>query len=190
MSTTRNVFAFVLILASTLNLLLVILRVARPSGTSDIHTWRGHDYPEFLPLHTTEPELVHLRVEESNAYPLLGNDSDTNWFSLTSAGWGYTHLGPEDRTFMVTIFHEMHCMRMLNFALGDSASTEHVHHCLNYLRQATLCSLDLTLEPGDFATRNFETDRVGALHTCRDWSAAYDIMEERWDDWLRRKGLA
>ncbi|KAF9467895.1 hypothetical protein BDZ94DRAFT_1155206, partial [Collybia nuda] len=151
--------------------------------------WRGHDYPEFLPLHDLSgalfnPDPVLLRVEESNHYPLHGNASDDLWFSPTSAGWGYTHLGPEDRNFMVTVFHELHCLRVLNFAIGDSVNLGHVHHCLNYFRQATLCSADLTLEPGDFVTRNFETDRVGALHTCKDWSVVYDLMQERWDHWV------
>lgn len=80
-------------------------------------------------------------------------------------------------------------MRFISLALGGDVNAGHTHHCLNYLRQTTLCSADLTLEPGDFVTRNFETDRVGALHTCRDWSAAYNMMKERWELWLDQQSL-
>ncbi|KAG6919944.1 hypothetical protein DXG01_013293 [Tephrocybe rancida] len=182
----RNTFAFFLVLTSIANLLLVILRVSNHSGVSNTHTWLGHDFPEFLPLHTSEPDLVHMRVEESRQYDSYKNDSDMRWYSLSTSGRGYTHLGPEYRLFMVTMYHELHCMRFLSRALGGEVNVGHVHHCLNYLRQTTLCSSDLTLEPGDFTERNFETDRGGALHTCRDWNAAYEMMDERWEHWLGR----
>ncbi|KAG6848398.1 hypothetical protein H0H93_000550 [Arthromyces matolae] len=178
-------------MANALSIFLIILRtyVGPTTKESASYTWRGHDFPEFLPLNVAEPELVHMRVEESRHYTSLANHSDAIWFSLTSAGWGYTHLGPENRIFMVTMFHELHCLRFLSLAMEGDISTGHIHHCLNYLRQTTLCSCDLTLEPGDFTKRNFEADRVGALHTCRDWSAAYDVMQERWDYWKANKAL-
>ncbi len=86
---------------------------------------------------------------------------------------------------MVGMFHELHCLRVLNFAFDRShkATGDHVHHCLNYLRQMALCSADVTLEPGDFTKRNFDGSRTGSVHVCRDWSALYDAMEENWDQW-------
>ena len=65
----------------------------------------------------------------------------------------------------------------------------HHQHCLNYLRQQALCHPDLTLEPGDFAAaktmprRDFEVDRVGETHVCRDFDAAWDYNTERWLEW-------
>ena len=52
-------------------------------------------------------------------------------------------------------------------------------HCLNYLRQQALCHLDLTLEPGDFATRDFDVDRVWETHVCYDFEAVWDYNTER-----------
>ncbi|KAH9014602.1 hypothetical protein EDB83DRAFT_2321483 [Lactarius deliciosus] len=43
----------------------------------------------------------------------------------------------------------------------------HHQHFLNYLRQKPLCHPDLTLEPGDFATRDFEEVRVGQTHVSQ-----------------------
>ncbi|TFK40275.1 hypothetical protein BDQ12DRAFT_697672 [Crucibulum laeve] len=185
---SQNLFSYLLLLASVVNVAIVSTHLFRSHNSPlmrEPYSYKGHDFPETLPLDQLTMGQVSLTVEESERYPLLGNDSDANWYSLTSAGWGYTRLGPEDRVFMVTIFHELHCMRMLNFALGDWASTEHVHHCLNYFRQAILCSADLTLEPGDFAERDFAVDRIGSTHSCRDWTSAYDTMEVRWDHWMQ-----
>ncbi|PBK62188.1 hypothetical protein ARMSODRAFT_1025108 [Armillaria solidipes] len=94
-------------------------------------------------------------------------------------------MRPDSRLFMVEMFHELHCLRVLNFAFDRSpmARVDHVHHCLNYLRQMALCSADVTLEPDDFIERNFEGSRTGSVHVCHDWSALYDAMEENWVQW-------
>ncbi|KAH9053135.1 hypothetical protein EDB87DRAFT_1569667, partial [Lactarius vividus] len=54
--------------------------------------------------------------------------------------------------------------RALSALLSQAAHEPHEQHCLNYLRQKELCHPDLTLEPIDFATREFEVDRV--RQTC------------------------
>ncbi|KAK0466169.1 uncharacterized protein EV420DRAFT_1510297 [Desarmillaria tabescens] len=45
------------------------------------------------------------------------------------------------------------------------------------IRQMILCNPDLTLEPADMLTRNYEIKRVGATHVCKDWSRVYEEME-------------
>ncbi|PBK95939.1 hypothetical protein ARMGADRAFT_1045234 [Armillaria gallica] len=147
----------------------------------------GHDFPSSLPLPPSRSpsDRVLLPVQETVHYSLSGDASDNEWSNLTSAGFGYAHLGPDSRLFMVGMFHELHCLRVLNFAFDRShkATGDHVHHCLNYLRQMALCSADVTLEPGDFTKRNFDGSRTGSVHVCRDWSALYDAMEENWVQW-------
>lgn len=61
----------------------------------------------------------------------------------------------------------------------------HHHHCFNYLRQSMLCSADITLEPGDFAERNFTEKRIGATHTCQDWEPIYDMVDDNWFQWVK-----
>ncbi|SJL17007.1 uncharacterized protein ARMOST_20547 [Armillaria ostoyae] len=131
----------------------------------------GHDFSSSLPLPPSRSpsDRVLLPVQETVHYSLSGDASDNEWSNLTSAGFGYAHLGPDSRLF--------------NFAFDRSpmARVDHVHHCLNYLRP--LCSADVTLEPGDFIERNLEGSRTGSVHVCRDWSALYDAMEDNWVQW-------
>lgn len=115
--------------------------------------------------------------------------SDDEWFSLAPEEAGYTRLGKDGRLFMVTMFHELHCLRVLNLAFGKElvAKPGHIQHCLNYIRQSILCSPDLSLEPGDFEQRDFDTERTGALHMCRDWEVVYETMHETMVRWQGEK---
>jgi hypothetical protein len=161
----------------------------------------GSDYPETLPIEHLGK--VWLTTEESSRYPLLGDRSDEEWLSLTSAGYGYAHLGPHYRLFAVTMFHEvrplnrigdpgidrrqLHCLRVFNFAFGRSNNTNmhHVRHCLGYLRTMILCASDTTLEPGRFTDDGFIWDKEGeATHVCDDWEAVYAQMEESQRGWM------
>jgi hypothetical protein len=126
-----------------------------------------------------------MTVEETIRYPLAGFASDSEWFSLANSSSGYVRLGPRDRIFSVTMFHQMHCLRMLNFAFDPSkfARLEHINHCLGYLRQMALCGADLTLEPAGWQSRDFKFDRVGATHMCRDWTGIYAEVERNFRRW-------
>ena len=66
----------------------------------------------------------------------------------------------------------------------------HLHHCLDYLRQATLCTADTTLEVVDYVVpvgadgerdedaAGFEVDSAATSRTCRDWRVMRGVMEE------------
>lgn len=184
----QPIASLVLFAISTLNLVYVALMTYRlgSTDTGETYTYRGHDFPETLPLLTLgQLPLVSMVAEESIQYPILGHSSDPEWFSLTTSEFGYVRLGPDGRLFIVSMFHQMHCLRVLNLAFSKAriATPGHIKHCLNYLRQAALCAADLTLEPGDFETKDYGVERTGATYTCRDWSSVYPIMEEysaRW----------
>ena len=155
-----------------------------------VPAYHAHDFPENLPI--GDLPFVSMTDEESAHYPILGKFSDAEWFSMADedAGSGYLRLGPEDRIFAVSMYHQMHCLRMLNVAFTKAriASSGHLHHCLNYLRQGALCNADLSLEPGDFEMRNFEREKIGATHTCRDWSQSYQVMNENYSWWTKKSG--
>lgn len=107
-------------------------------------------------------------------------------------GYAYVRLGPQHRLFAVAMAHELHCLGALRSALvelepgkdAEFGTVEHSQHCLNYLRQWTLCNPDLTLEPFDPLDegRDYgaDSERVGAgaRHVCRDWSKVYEGMTE------------
>jgi hypothetical protein len=78
-----------------------------------------------------------------------------------------------------------HCLLYLHGQLTNRTSKRRFpyhQYFLNYLRQQALCHPDLTLEPGDFATRDFEVDRVGQTHTRRDFETAWDYNARTWLD--------
>ncbi|EJD46595.1 hypothetical protein AURDEDRAFT_63137, partial [Auricularia subglabra TFB-10046 SS5] len=143
--------------------------------------WIGHDFPESMPL-PRELAIVRMTVEESVLYP-LGVAGDQAWRSLLTTSGGYCRLGPQNRLFAVTMFHELHCLGIFNAGFGAGTELAHVLHCLSYLRHGVLCSADLTLEAGDFMSHNFTRDRVGATHQCRDWSQLYETFDSNWATW-------
>ena len=148
----------------------------------------GRDAPRYLPA---EYKQVKMAVEESVHYPIVGAEAEKEWLWTAAVGDNHVRLGPQKRTFAVAMFHQLHCLRGIRESLEvgwgtlSQARQAHIHHCFNYIRQWTLCDGDLTLEPGDFAKRNFTVERHGAVHTCRDWDLAYDYMAERWRDWTK-----
>lgn len=154
-----------------------------------LSAYRGHDHPRELPL-PSELNPVLVTMEETVHYLPLGETSDEAWFSVSSAGYGYVRLGPEDRTFVVTMFHELHCLRMLNraFTKSNGATPDHLRHCLSYIRQGVLCSPDLTLESGNFEEKEFEVERHGGTHTCRNWDQIYHFMDDNYFEWRNRTG--
>lgn len=115
--------------------------------------------------------------------------------------WG-TPASPDDhylpraitgkRAFVVTMFHELHCLRMLNAGYGseDNMSEGHLKHCLHYLRQMALCDADMTPEPAGWEEKwstedDTDLDREGATHVCQDFQSVFDAIENNWVEWLR-----
>lgn len=142
-------------------------------------TFMGDDFPESL---LPDVGKVRFVVEESVRFALDLPETKTEWLSTSPPGTGHVGLGIENRAFFVAMFHELHCLRLFQAALTGQNDEAHTHHCLNYLRQWILCQADLTLEAGDFITRDFEQQRVGAAHVCRDWGEIYDSVAVNWKD--------
>ncbi|KAJ7160005.1 hypothetical protein C8R43DRAFT_1086874 [Mycena crocata] len=151
-----------------------------------------YDYPELW--EGTSLQEVAMTVEETRSYPIDGGpDALEIWATTSSKGYGYVRLGSEQRVFAVSMFHELHCVRLMRAALAgryDTYARGHMHHCLNYLRQMILCSPNLTLEPSDVLSRDFELDRVGATHVCMDWSALYSEAADNWYNWLPTRNVS
>ena len=153
----------------------------------------GDDWPPFSPLLTLE-RSVEMVVEESVHY-IAGDGlgAKDEWRYQRGFGFdGAARLGANNRTFAVSLYHQTHCLLYLHAQLTDRANANdnddggrfaHHQHCLNYLRQQALCHPDLTLEWGDFARRDFEVDRVGETHVCRDFETAWDDNTEKWLEW-------
>lgn len=145
----------------------------------------GDDFPPVLP--NAQVGEVAMMIEESVRYALTDPESIAEWHSAFPDLRGSLRLGPDDREFFVSMYHEFHCLQQFHETLSPSKSHiawGHLQHCLNYLRQWSLCQGDLTLEAGDFTTRNFTEDRSGPTHTCRDWEPAMSVVTANWDKWV------
>ncbi|KAK0466162.1 uncharacterized protein EV420DRAFT_1510270 [Desarmillaria tabescens] len=141
----------------------------------------GNDFPEHL--------LLDL-PDKSSHYGISGPEDGEEWATTATYGFGYLRLGQEQRRFALSMWHQLHCLRLMRMALDgdhDEGVRGHMQHCLTYLRQMILCNPDLTLEPADVLTRNYEIRRKGATYVCKDWSKVYNAMEENYNDTIHRK---
>jgi len=153
----------------------------------------GDDWPPFSPL--TLEQNVEMVAEESVHYAPGGAGGKDEWRYQRGFGFdGAARLGAANRTFAVSLYHQEHCLLYFHDQLTDTDDRAdhqdhdrfaHHQHCLNYLRQQALCHPDLTLEPGDFVTREFDVDRVGETHVCRDFETAWDYNTESWLGWYQ-----
>lgn len=159
------------------------------AATPHTYTYKGEDYPIEYPI--GHLETVTMILQESIHYSANLSDAESNseWKSLSHhpEGFGRTRLGPDNRMFVVTAFHQVHCLQILHSALGGNmSSAHHVQHCLDYLRQTFLCEAADNLEPGDFLRRDFTRERLAGEVACRDWEKVYRALDEdaaRWEEW-------
>ncbi|KAK0212017.1 hypothetical protein IW262DRAFT_1412950 [Armillaria fumosa] len=128
-----------------------------------------------------------MYIEESVHYSFDDAGYD-EWWIGDAEGNGTIRLGPENRLFFISFWHQLHCLRMMHAALkANAASLDdllHAEHCLNLLRQWVLCHADTSLEPGDFTKRNFKYDLGNQLHVCHDWDTLYVEASRNWHEWV------
>jgi len=161
------------------------VRYIRKPSNPDVYTFIGDDVPATVP--NMDLGNVAMVVEESVRYSFTNPESRDEWYSAFPFGMGSIRLGPDYRAFFIGLYHENHCLQQYRNAFAQGTADidlAHIHHCLNYLRLWSLCRADLTLEPGDFAARNFTEDRLGVTHTCRNWNGVIDRVNTEWDNWI------
>ncbi|KEQ90518.1 hypothetical protein AUEXF2481DRAFT_9415 [Aureobasidium subglaciale EXF-2481] len=97
-------------------------------------------------------------------------------------GTGYAEM------YQASVIHQLHCMGVLrNYTRAYEAGIPppfgghfHVKHCIEYVRQAILCTADTTLEQAN-AGGGFTAQ--GAVPQCRDWNLVKGFLEtNRADD--------
>ena len=128
-----------------------------------------------------------------------GYEAASEWSHLVPSpeGYGWVRLGLEDRLFIPTLFHQFHCLQMLQRALSplrhNSTGSHHVEHCFSYLRSGILCSAADNLEEDDFLSKNYsaiyadsDVDKTGPTVICEDWSMAFDWIVQNFHNWCER----
>jgi len=177
-------FAFLAVLNASI-LLYLRRDTLLPSGIRE-YTYIGDDYPQTLPVDLTD--AIDFPYTEDADYLQLSEDADAvaAWEALIPPGRSFAYLGPNKRRFSVTMFHQVHCLIQLRYALPIGSRHPHLVHCLNYLMHSVLCGADTTLEAEKEPTvLQYGVPVVNPFnvsHTCRDWRKVYDYMAEvYWD---------
>jgi hypothetical protein len=116
---------------------------------------------------------------------------DAEWRTLLPAGQGLLHLGPHQRPFTISMFHQLDCLNTIREAAVFEISRigtpqpeveeqpPKVQECMDYIRHMVLCRAELRLEnvkqwgPGTEHTTAPET-----THSCKDWRLVYETAEE------------
>ncbi|KAJ7699278.1 hypothetical protein B0H17DRAFT_926522 [Mycena rosella] len=159
------------------------------------YSYIGRDYPLQYPMMPLDD--VAMTLHESVHFSLNASDPVTTeeWvlYSSIPKGVGRTRLGPQQRVFVLTVSHQMHCLRRIHVAFLNRedtlASRGHIHHCLNYLRQTLLCEAADTLERGDFMARDYSLERVGDTLVCKDWEKAFEVFDEKYSEWMAWRAM-
>jgi hypothetical protein len=135
-----------------------------------LEAWIGDDFPSELPL---EIPLAGLSVETGEDHFSLYDDDE--WGTLFPSD-GFVRLGPNDRTFHVSLFHQLHCLDVIRvgYLTNRTHAFDHIQHCLRYLRQILVCHADTTLEDDipQFVDGGWthSANGVGSIHRCKDWT--------------------
>ncbi|MCJ1301985.1 hypothetical protein MMC08_004786, partial [Hypocenomyce scalaris] len=165
------------------------------------------DQPGLLP-EGFFPNFGKVSITFVDGGEFTRNDSygDQLWNGLVPIGAGYIRV-PNPRQFnlppsealeddgsgyaemyQASVVHQLHCMGVLRnytraYETGlpiPSGGHLHVRHCIEYVRQAILCTADTTLEQ---ANAGGAFNAQGAVHQCRDWNLVKAFLEDtRVDD--------
>ncbi|KAJ6529061.1 hypothetical protein DFH09DRAFT_156562 [Mycena vulgaris] len=125
---------------------------------------------------------VLMDVHNTENYQLNGSQADAQWEALIPANGGLIRVGPQNKIFMVSIYHQLKCLDIIRRdyverSVRKTGTAPLTRHCLNYIRQMVLCRGDRRLECvvdpfGEHAVQ------VRGTQTCRDWSKVYDHVSQ------------
>lgn len=119
-----------------------------------------------------EPAMITF--EDPEEHFSLYNDSE--WGTLFPTD-GSVKGGETNRTFLVAMVHQLHCLDVIRVGYVTNASDfrGHVEHCLRYLIQSIQCFADTTLEEDEMVLVDGEWMHAvyvwGTQHKCRDRTA-------------------
>lgn len=159
-----------------------LLRLAVNAG----HNFQPRRKESFAFLPGEHDAQIRMQVEETVHYRHPNNGVSKEWFFANPQGAGSFRPATDAPTLFVTMLHQHHCVETFGEQLTRTNRTTdwgHLQHCMNFLRELSMCRPDLTLEPGDFTQRDFQTERFGAVHVCRNLDPVYDILNLNWKQW-------
>lgn len=105
------------------------------------------------------------------------------WNEALPHEFAQVYLGKPPLPYVASMFHTLHCTRMLLDSLNGTMPTVgtlralHLTHCVNYVRQMTLCQADATLEEVAHSGNRHGTP---GNRKCRDWGKVLRSTEEHY----------
>ncbi|RDW81842.1 hypothetical protein BP6252_02954 [Coleophoma cylindrospora] len=101
--------------------------------------------------------------------------------------------GSGDRYATLAVLHELHCIRTLRQYLlpdyypeiyeffkpdDDEVIGVHIDHCLDILRQSSMCHADMTLVPYEWWSETpVPQNVINTPHLCANWDSVYNWAE-------------
>ncbi|KAJ8501846.1 hypothetical protein ONZ45_g12011 [Pleurotus djamor] len=186
-STLRRTFssslAITLLAALAINFLAVCIQFYTIFKPEEQYSYMESDHPREL---LAEVQRVNMPFhDDPTYYGLNGANSSAEWESLLPQGGGIVFLGGKQVPYDISMWHQLRCLNYIRRTLiGEDIDYTRTSHCFHYLRQAILCSADLTLEPLPGGTTHLsdlderKDPQVPVVHTCRDWRHIYDATDE------------
>ena len=126
-------------------------------------------------------DQVTMHVIPASVHFHMGADA---WDNLLPPSGHTVHLSEPDgsvKTYTVAMFHQLRCVEVLQRAYAEEGThkTPLAQHCLNYLRQSLMCTMDMRNEAqGTAFTWN------GQEELCRDWDPILKEADRNYDAYL------
>ena len=149
-------------------------------------------YLESLPV---DFEQVAITVEPNDRFSLVDDEA---WADTIPPKHGFVRLGPEGRSFSISLYHQLHCVNSIRFSYTvarDGLVTDpeilrnkvsHDNHCFQFIRQSILCKADDSLVPMQTNPNvSLAAMGFGNTHRCRNWEQVRQFVFEndaRWKD--------
>jgi len=184
--TQMHLLTFCLLAIGVMNISITFIR--RPVESTCLSTARPRQSQDGVFALPPISTLVEMTVEDTAHFGFNDSRSDEEWDSISPHDNGPIFLGSPPERYMLTMFHQLHCLRYIHSALQDGELDGHTAHCLNALRQLALCHADTDLMPAP-RLRPGETEPRNYVKVCKDWTQVYDIVEQNKageKDWLKR----
>ncbi|OCH88788.1 hypothetical protein OBBRIDRAFT_805131 [Obba rivulosa] len=184
--------AFWLICAASILLSAVLVNAffisitypGRELENGDRYSYLEFDFPATLMSSSQHPFDTKLVIEDTVHYDIADGHE---WESQYPASGGFVRLGPNNRLFGVSMYHQLHCLDEIRRAVTTTSRTNlekwHVQHCLEHLRQMLLCASSMRLEPVKTIEGELGTDGLGLEHECRDWTRLHRLIDENFSRW-------
>ncbi|KAJ7493790.1 hypothetical protein FB451DRAFT_1122315 [Mycena latifolia] len=188
-----------LLLSAVLNLVLLaaIWIIARGEPVPGIYSPAQHavrtklvkftrGFAKDVPIYERRPSPV---VDE--AWRSLYEFAETKISSVEAAKMP-NHTWPflgEETSYVIAldVFHQLHCLDMLRWQLHPGHNYTrlpmgHVRHCIGAIRQALMCSADVTPIVWQWSDRlQVAEQRDDVVHVCRDFSAVRDWARDHFE---------